>query len=185
MALAGTTESWLAGPRDERSAVEPNGDTDSDRAAAALLGGDGRYCRLYEQIPLMYFTLSAEGKVLMVNSYGAEHLGYRPAELIGQPVLEVFHPEDRSAVSESLRNALAEPGRTVTWRFRKVRKDGTPLWVRETVRVVEEAGRPTVSTTARSTPTPTRKTWTGTPRATCVIRTTTATVSTTARTTAR
>lgn len=111
------------------------------RAQAALYGGEGRYCTLYDKIPLMYFTLGADGTVLMVNAYGAEQLGYRPAELIGQPVLTVFHPEDRRAVSERLRAAVARPGRVASWKFRKVRKDATMLWVRETVRVVEEEGQ--------------------------------------------
>ena len=120
------------------------GDEESRLSRDVLLAGEGRYCTLYEQIPLMYFTLGADGTVLMVNAYGAEHLGYRPRELIGRPVLEVFHPEDRDAVAARLRQAVAEPGAVATWRFRKLRKDGSPLWVRETVRVVQEDGRPIV-----------------------------------------
>jgi PAS domain S-box-containing protein len=79
--------------------------------------------------------------VLAVNSYGAAELGYRPDELIGRPVLEVFHPEDRRAVEAGLGEALAQPGRAAKWRFRKIRKDATMLWGEDTVRAVEEDGR--------------------------------------------
>ena len=101
----------------------------------------GSYRALYDHIPLMCFTLDAAGGVLAVNPQGARELGYRSDELIDRPVLEVFHPEDRPAVSEQLRTALAHPDRVSRWRFRKVRKDGTVLWVQEAVRVVQEDER--------------------------------------------
>ncbi len=100
-----------------------------------------RYRARYEEIPVMFFTLDVEGTVLAVNSHGARELGYEPEDLIGRTVLEVFHPGDRRAVREQLRDAAAHPGRVARWRFRKIRKDGTVLWVREAVRVVEEDGR--------------------------------------------
>ncbi len=114
------------------------------RARVALDASEERYRALYENIPLMYFTLAVDGTVLAVNVYGAEQLGYRPKELIGELVLKVFHPEDRRAVGDRLQGALAEPGQVASWRFRKIRKDGSMLWVREAVRVVEKNGLPIV-----------------------------------------
>ncbi len=115
--------------------------TDPRRAHAALCACQERYRARYDEIPVMFLTLGADGTVLAVSSYGAEQLGYRPEELVGRSVLEVIHPEDRPAVGERLRDAVAHPGRVSRWRFRKIRKDGTVLWVREAVRVVEEDGR--------------------------------------------
>ncbi len=114
---------------------------DPQRAHAALCACQERYRARYEEIPVMFFTLGIDGTVLEVNSYGAEQLGYRPEELVGGSVLEIFHPQDRVAVGEQLRGAVAQPGRILRWRFRKICKDGSVLWVREAVRVIEEDGR--------------------------------------------
>ena len=103
-----------------------------------------RYKTLYENIPLMYFTLDSRGIVLSVNSRGAEELGYESAELVGQPVLKVFHEEDRPAVEAQLANALRHPGKAANWEFRKVRKDGSVLWVHETVRSIRASGGETI-----------------------------------------
>jgi PAS domain S-box-containing protein len=114
-------------------------------AEAALRVSEARYRDLYEHIPLMYFTLDGEGTVLSVNRHGAEELGYTAEELVGQPVLAVFHEEDREAVGRQLEAAVASPGKTASWEFRKIRKDGSLLWVQEAVRTISGAdGRPVV-----------------------------------------
>lgn len=104
-------------------------------AQAELLESEERYRTLYENIPLMYFTLDAEGTVRSVNAHGASELGYVPEELIGRSVLGVFHPDDRKAVADQLGSVLESPQRVARWTFRKIRKDGTLLWVHEAVRV--------------------------------------------------
>ncbi len=111
------------------------------REQDALRRSEERYGTLYDSIPLMFFILDAGGRILTVNSYGAEQLGYRPEELVGQPVLTVFHPEDREAVSDQLRGALDNPGRVARSRLRRIRKDASTAWVQEAVRVVEQDGR--------------------------------------------
>ncbi len=79
----------------------------------------------------MNFTIDREGIVRAVNSIGAEHLGYSAGELIGQPVLNVFYPEDRKSVLAQLKKCLNNPNKVHTWEIRKVKKDGSLIWVRE------------------------------------------------------
>jgi PAS domain S-box-containing protein len=112
--------------------------TDRKRAEEALTKSEERYRALYEDNPCMYFTVSAEGIVRSVNRFGAEQLGYRPDELVGYSVLGVFHPDDQQHVVEELAAAFLHPDTPKYWEFRKVRKDGTGLWVRESVRIVED-----------------------------------------------
>jgi PAS domain S-box-containing protein len=107
------------------------------RARQALRQSEERYRALYEDNPTMYFTVDEAGTVLSVNAYGAEQLGYAPEELIGRGVLGVFHPEDREAVQGQLAEAIQAAGRVAEWEFRKVRKDGSVLWVREQARAVD------------------------------------------------
>jgi PAS domain S-box-containing protein len=114
-------------------------------AGAALAAGTQRFRVLFECNPLMCFLVDASGRVLLVNNEGARELGYTPDELTGRDVIEVFHPDDRAAARADLEECLREPSRGHTWELRKIRRDGTLLWVSETAQAVEdEAGRETV-----------------------------------------
>jgi len=75
--------------------------------------------------------------VLTVNRYGAQELGYTVEELVGCSVLNVFHEEDRESISRYLSICLQNLERPSSWEARKVRKDGSILWVRENLRIVE------------------------------------------------
>jgi PAS domain S-box-containing protein len=84
----------------------------------------------------MYFTLDTEGTVLSVNRFGSKRLGYAPEELIGRSVLNIFHDDDRENILRNFNACLKDPKQTGSWEARKVRKDGSVLWVQENVRVV-------------------------------------------------
>jgi len=115
------------------------------RAEEALRQSEERFRALYEDNPSMYFTMDAQGTVLSVNRFGAEELGYVVEELVGQPVLSVFHPDDREAVRQQFNLCLQHPMQVAHWEFRKVRKDGSILWVKETARAMPRAdGKPVV-----------------------------------------
>ena len=115
------------------------------RIEEALRNSEERYRALYEDNPFMYFTLDTQSTVLSVNRYGAEQLGFSVEELLGRPILDVFHEDDRESVSRRLDECLRKPpGQTCGWEARKVRKDGSMLWVRETVRSVRNPGGDTV-----------------------------------------
>jgi PAS domain S-box-containing protein len=87
------------------------------------------YKSFYEFSPLMNFTIDREGVVRAVNSIGAEHLGYSAGELIGQPVINVFHSKDRKSVIAQLKKCLNNPNKVHTWEIRKVKKDGSMICV--------------------------------------------------------
>lgn len=110
----------------------------AQRAEAARHRSEQRYLALYDNIPLMCLTVDSAGTILTINAYGAEHLGYRPNELVGQSVLGVVHPEDVDKAEEQLRAALAERGCVVKCELRKVRRDGSFLWTQEVARAVPE-----------------------------------------------
>src|SRR5207247_2572966 len=78
------------------------------------------------------------GTVLSVNHFGATYLGHAPDDLIGQSVLQVFHEPDKATAVAHVANCIAEPGRVFHWELRKVRKDGSLLWVHETARAVRD-----------------------------------------------
>jgi two-component system cell cycle sensor histidine kinase/response regulator CckA len=113
--------------------------TERKQAEGVLRENEERYRILYEDNPSMYFTVDAEGTVLSVNRFGAEQLGYTVEELVGQSVLNVFYPDDKVAVQQQLAASLQKPAQVARWEFRKVRKDGSMLWVKEAARAVRQA----------------------------------------------
>jgi PAS domain S-box-containing protein len=114
--------------------------TERKRAAAALQESEARYRALYDDNPSMYFTVDAAGMVLSVNEFGAQQLGYAPAELVGQSVLQVVHAEDREAALRHLARCAENPETVVTTELRKVHRDGSIMWVREVARAVRDSG---------------------------------------------
>ena len=125
--------------------MDPSLDNHHQAPSATASARNGEYYHeLFENVPLMYFALDQDGRVLEVNTYGAEQLGYTREELLGGDVLEVFHPADRAAVENQLRALITSPGHVARWEFRKIRKDGSGLWVHETARAVASGGEITV-----------------------------------------
>ncbi len=106
----------------------------------ALHNSEKRYRSLYDENPSICFTVDPAGKVLSVNKFGAAYLGYSARELAGRSVLSIFHQDDRASVRSHLRTCLAQPGKVYQWELRKVRKDGTELWVKETARSIYISG---------------------------------------------
>ncbi|HJU05089.1 MAG TPA: PAS domain S-box protein [Nitrospiraceae bacterium] len=115
--------------------------TERKRTEAALQQSEERYRVLFEDNPSMYFMVDHTGTVLSVNRFGAERLGYTVDELVGRPVLTVFYDADREAVRRKIAACQQHIGQEMNWEFRKVRKDGSLLWARETARAVRSAGK--------------------------------------------
>jgi PAS domain S-box-containing protein len=114
------------------------------RAEMALRQSEERYRSLYDETPTMYFTLMPDGTVRSVNRFGADQLGYRAEEIIGRSVLDMFHEDDKKMVAAKLTECLETPGTVREWEFRKVRKDGHTIWVREMARVGQSSTGETI-----------------------------------------
>jgi PAS domain S-box-containing protein len=106
------------------------------RATEALRESEAQWKEVFEHNPVMYFMVDADGTVLSVNTFGAAQLGYLVSELREASVQKVFFEDDRERVRESVDLCLANIGQTHSWEIRKVRKDGSGLWVRENAKAV-------------------------------------------------
>ena len=114
---------------------------DRKRATDALRESETQWREVFEHNPVMYFMLDPTGTVLSVNGFGAAQLGYTADELVGQSVLKVFFEEDREFVRGNVAACLENVGRSHSWEGRKVRKDGTVLWVRENAKAVRSGAK--------------------------------------------
>ncbi len=101
------------------------------QAAQEVEKSEERYRILYENNPIMVFTIDADGTVLSVNKSGAEQLGYTVDELVGKSVLNVFHEDDKEKALQQVKSLLLEPTKVFNWELRKRRKNGEIVWVSE------------------------------------------------------
>ncbi|HNL89466.1 MAG TPA: PAS domain S-box protein [Nitrospira sp.] len=102
----------------------------------ALRFSQERYRALYESSPEMLLTVDSKGNLLTVNATAAAELGYDADALIGQPVSLIVHANDQAKMQQHFDDCLARPGDVLRWEFRKIRKDGSHIWVREAARAV-------------------------------------------------
>ena len=112
--------------------------TETKAAEQALLESNERYERLYHETPSMFLTVDALGNILSANTYGARHLGYEPAELIGKPFHKLVHEPDEELTLSTLRKVMTAPEHVHHWELRLVRKDGARIWVRQTARSIRQ-----------------------------------------------
>jgi PAS domain S-box-containing protein len=108
------------------------------QAEEALRFSEARYRALYRDNPTMIVTLDADFTMLSVNRFCASQLGFTIDELEGQPVLKLFHEDDRPAVAEQLQMCMQNPHQVYRWQYRKVSKDGMLLWVEEIAQAVHD-----------------------------------------------
>jgi PAS domain S-box-containing protein len=118
--------------------------TERKRVEEALRDSEEQWKAVFENNPTMYFMVDAAGTIVSVNPFGAEQLGYTVEELIGHPVQDVFYEPDREAVQRHAAACLEQLGRALSWELRKIRKDGSMLWVRETARAMVMKKRPVI-----------------------------------------
>jgi PAS domain S-box-containing protein len=119
-------------------------ETAAKKAEEALRLSEEQWRDVFENNPIMYFMVDAAGKVMALNPFGAEQLGYRVDELVGQPVLCFFYEADRAEVETNLTLCLEQLGRGKSWEFRCVRKDGTVLRMRGSAKAVARVNGPIV-----------------------------------------
>ncbi|WP_439403965.1 PAS domain S-box protein [Bradyrhizobium sp. DASA03076] len=131
---------FLVGCVRQTVAAKPRAEPDDGQLEAVK-----QWQQVFEHNPVMYFMVDPAGTVINVNTFGAAQLGYTAAELIGRSVLDVFFAEDRDFVRACVALCLETVDQSHTWEIRKVRRDGSVLWVRENAKTMLRAdGSPVV-----------------------------------------
>ncbi len=73
----------------------------------------------------------------------SEMLGYREDELVGLPVKEISHPEDRDAIDERRQQLVAGKVESIQLEKRYLRKDGGTVWAHVAIAMERDAaGKP-------------------------------------------
>jgi PAS domain S-box-containing protein len=122
-----------------RAAKRYRDNRDRVRSDALLRESERRYREMYDTASEMYFTIARDGTVLAANFYAASALGYERSELIGGSVWQLIHPNDRERVQGVIEEIFTSGNDQNHLDFRKVRKDGSVMVVRERVRLWQGA----------------------------------------------
>lgn len=92
---------------------------------------------LYDNSISMLFTLNLENKIVSVNNFGLENLGYKPGELEGQFFINIIHTEDQNQVLEQLELCKKHPSQIFQWEFKMIRRDSSIIRVKDNTRTIE------------------------------------------------
>ena len=109
--------------------------TDRKRAEEANRERELQYRDLYENAPIAYFSLSADGIIQMANRKAADLVGYKIEELTGRSAFDLY------ADSESARKVFGrfKAGKEIRGEELEVRRsDGRSVWISLTVQPVHD-----------------------------------------------
>jgi PAS domain S-box-containing protein len=98
------------------------------KAEKALVESEKRFRLLYENAPLSYQSLSAEGNLIDVNPTWLSTLGYEREEVIGKYLGDFMTPESTEILKIRFPLVIKE-GRIEQAEFEMKRKDGSSLFV--------------------------------------------------------
>lgn len=116
-------------PDDPRVAVAHEDITARKNAEAARQENEEKYRALYENAPLAYQSLDADGCFLDVNPTWLRMLGYEREEVIGRWFGDFLHDDFKPHFSSSF-SAFKERGHVSGAEFLIRRKDGRWRWIR-------------------------------------------------------
>ncbi len=98
-----------------------------DHEEAQLAQAD-RYRHLVEAAPAGVVLLDGSRVVRYANATAGQLLDRPPEEVVGRPLVDLAHPEDRAELAAALSRAYADRRGTSTCTVRLVRRDGRSVW---------------------------------------------------------
>lgn len=102
-----------------------------------------RYQDLYDNAPDMYFSVAKNGQIITINQRGAEYLGYTQQDLIGEYYWNLFTSHDTYRIQEQVKKTFTnQHNKKDTLECRLQRKDGTVIWVNESIRFIPSTDSP-------------------------------------------
>src|SRR6267143_1379291 len=118
------------GETDWYGVVSTIGDITKQRnAELALSASEALYRQTFELATTGIAHVDLAGRFMQVNRSLCEILGYSEKELIGRPVKEISHPEDRNLTDSQRMRVRTGEKPSVRFEKRYIRKNGAIVWV--------------------------------------------------------
>jgi diguanylate cyclase (GGDEF)-like protein/PAS domain S-box-containing protein len=99
----------------------------NQRREQAVRRSEARLDSLLQQAHDVVTVLDDDGRATFISSAAQRLLGHEPADHLGQPLIELVHPEDRDRVATMLRDAVARGAGSAT-DVRIIDTGGTYHW---------------------------------------------------------
>jgi PAS domain S-box-containing protein len=100
------------------------------RAEEALKESEGRFRTAFENASVGMTLVSFEGVYLEVNAAMARMMGYEAADLVGRPVTDFTHPEDKGRRSQFIEALIQSRIASGEQERRFIHRDGSVVWTR-------------------------------------------------------
>ncbi|GMR01382.1 MAG: hypothetical protein BMS9Abin19_0761 [Gammaproteobacteria bacterium] len=97
------------------------------------------YHALYDENPMMLFTLDRDGRIQSVNQFAARHLGKEPSDLIGKNINTLVLDEDITTAEELITRCRMNPDHVQRCDLRVTDINEKTIWIRATTRNITEA----------------------------------------------
>ena len=141
--LATVQQAAVAAQQAARQAAEQR----SQELEAQVAQSESRYRYVFEQVNDAVFIHDLQGKFIQVNRVACQRLGYTHDELLRMGVQDIDLPEMAAHFAEGVQ-ALIQQGKIVAASCH-VRKDGSPIPVEISARMIEYNGQRAVLSVAR------------------------------------
>jgi PAS domain S-box-containing protein len=112
-----------------------------DRAENTLRESEERFKQLVQHVGDIIYRTDCGGHFIFINQTVEPLMGYEPDELLGHHFLDLVAPAARAEVEEFYRRQFAEQTANTFHYFPVQRKDGSEMWVAQTVQLLFEDGR--------------------------------------------
>ena len=109
-----------------------------ERAETALRLSEERFKQLVQHVGDIIYRTDREGNFTFINSTVVRFLGYQPEELVGRHFLYTVSPSWREKVAAFYRRQFDELTSVTFYYFPVTRKDGSEMWVGQTVQLIIE-----------------------------------------------
>lgn len=105
---------------------------------AKLRESEERFRLTFDRSPIGAAMVDPDSRYIRVNESLCSFLGYTEEELLGRTFYDITHPEDRGASSEEFKQLYAGDVDLLSTDKRYIRKDGTVVWGKVSVRVIRD-----------------------------------------------
>jgi len=102
----------------------------------ALQRSEAKLQALIDQAGVGIKQIDLQGHLLQVNQKFSDLLGYAADDLVGHPLLDITHPEDRQVNATILNQIIQGETRTAEVEARKLHRDGHVIWAHITYTLV-------------------------------------------------
>lgn len=86
--------------------------TERNRMEEALTQSEYKFRTFFENAPIYCYMVSLDGKILEINKFALETLGYQKEEIIGKPLITTIYAPDSREKAKKLFAEWKETGRT-------------------------------------------------------------------------